>query len=125
MHVIGPRTWASHRFAVAFSCGLLALGACAPTNVGTQQDYSGAPLPRPDRVIVYNFAVSPDEVELDQGLSAELVRSFQSASTTEQERMAGGRSREQSRGRWSRRSAIPVSPQSRRGKARPSRTTWS
>ena len=90
MHVIGPRTWASRRFAVAFSFGLLALGACAPTTVETQQDYSGtAALPRPDRVIVYDFAVSPDEVTLDQGLPEKLVRSFQSASTTEQERLVG------------------------------------
>ena len=89
MHVIGPRTWASRRFAVAFSFGLLALGACAPTTVQTQQDYSGTALPRPDRVIVYDFAVSPDEVTLDEGLTEELVRSFQSASATEQERMMG------------------------------------
>ena len=69
MHVIGPKTWASRRFAVAFSFGLLALGACAPTTVESQQDYSGtAALPRPYRVIVYEFAVSPDEVTLDQGL---------------------------------------------------------
>ena len=90
MHVIGPRTWASRRFAVAFSFGLLALGACAPTTVESQQDYSGtAALPRPYRVIVYDFAVSPDEVTLDQGLPEKLVRSFQSASTTEQERLVG------------------------------------
>ena len=90
MHVIGPRTWASRRFAVAFSFGLLALGACAPTTVETREDYSGtAALPRPYRVIVYDFAVSPDEVTLDQGLPEKLVRSFQSASTTEQERLVG------------------------------------
>ena len=90
MLAIGLRTWASRRFAVAFSFGLLALGACAPTTVESQQDYSGtAALPRPYRVIVYDFAVSPDEVTLDQGLTEELVRSFQSASTTEQERMVG------------------------------------
>jgi hypothetical protein len=89
MQATGPRIWVRRRVEVAFSFGLLVLGACAPTTVEPQQDYSGSALPRPDRVIVYNFAVSPDEVELDQGLSAELVRSLQSASTTEQERMAG------------------------------------
>src|SRR5262249_60851004 len=90
MHVIGRRTGASRRFAVAFSFGLLALGACAPTTVESQQDYSGtAALPRPERVIVYDFAVSPDEVTLDQGLPEKLVRAFQSASTTEQERLVG------------------------------------
>jgi hypothetical protein len=68
MHAAGPRIW-RRRVAVAFSFGLLALGACAPTTVQTQQDYSGTALPRPDRVIVYDFAVSPDEVTLDQGLT--------------------------------------------------------
>src|SRR5215472_17428029 len=106
MYVIGP-TWASRRFAVAFSFGFLALGACAPTTVESQQDYSGtAALPRPDRVIVYDFAVSPDEVTLDQSLTERLVRSFQSASTTEQERDPRGqcRGRRQAHGQAGRRS---------------------
>jgi hypothetical protein len=47
-------------------------------------------------VIVYDFAVSPDEVTLDEGLTEELVRSFQSASTSV---WWGARPREPSRGR--------------------------
>ncbi len=31
-------------------------------------------LPRPDRILVYDFAVTPDEVKLDQGISADVMR---------------------------------------------------
>jgi hypothetical protein len=34
--------------------------------------YTG--LARPDRILVYDFAVTPDEVKLDQGVSAEIMR---------------------------------------------------
>ncbi|HXK25426.1 MAG TPA: DUF4410 domain-containing protein [Myxococcota bacterium] len=42
----------------------LALG-CASTNVATTQQYGGTNLPRPERILVYPFATSPDEVKLD------------------------------------------------------------
>ena len=35
---------------------------CGPTNVRSVSAYSGPPLPKPDRVIVVDFAVSPDDV---------------------------------------------------------------
>ena len=55
----------------------LALAAgCAPTNV-QQQNMTLTQLPRPDLVLVYDFAVSPDEVKLDTGLSAELMRKYE------------------------------------------------
>ena len=50
---------------------LLALTGCAPTSVNVLNQYTG-PLPQPNRLLVYNFAVSPDEVTLDQGISAEV-----------------------------------------------------
>ena len=50
---------------------LLAMTACAPTNVAVVSQYTGY-LPQPTRILVYNFAVSPDEVTLDQGISAEV-----------------------------------------------------
>jgi hypothetical protein len=54
----------------------LALAAgCAPTNV-QQQSTTYTQLPRPDVVLVYDFAVSPDEVKLDTGLSAELMQKY-------------------------------------------------
>jgi phosphoenolpyruvate synthase/pyruvate phosphate dikinase len=48
---------------------------CAPTNV-QQQTTTYTQLPRPDLVMVYDFAVSPDEVKLDTGLSAELMQKY-------------------------------------------------
>lgn len=46
---------------------LLLLAGCAPTNVAVQKEYYGN-LPQPKRILVYNFAVSPDEVKLDEGV---------------------------------------------------------
>jgi len=54
---------------MAFAAG------CAPTNV-QQQTTTYTQLPRPDLVLVYDFAVSPDEVQLDTGLSAELMQKY-------------------------------------------------
>jgi hypothetical protein len=39
-----------------------ALAACAKTQVTERQAYSGAPLARPDRIIVYDFAATPADV---------------------------------------------------------------
>jgi hypothetical protein len=60
---------------------------CAPTNV-QQQGTTLTQLPRPDLIMVYDFAVSPDEVKLDTGLSAELMQKYaqhKGASPTAQE----------------------------------------
>jgi hypothetical protein len=51
---------------------VLLIVACARSNVQTVADYSGPRLPYPNRVLVYNFAVTPNEVTLDQGVSARL-----------------------------------------------------
>jgi hypothetical protein len=50
---------------------LLPLCGCAPTSVAVTNQYTG-PLPQPQRILVYNFAVSPDEVKIDQGVPAQL-----------------------------------------------------
>ena len=49
----------------------LPLAGCAPSTVIVEKEYDGA-LPRPAQVLVYDFAVSPDEVTLDHGLIAQL-----------------------------------------------------
>ena len=49
---------------------------CGPTKV-QQEKMSLTLLPRPDLILVYDFAVSPDEVELDTGLSAELKQKYE------------------------------------------------
>ena len=57
--------------AAVMSAGLVA-GACGPTSVQSTGATFGNP--RPQRILVYDFAVTPDEVKLDQGISAELTR---------------------------------------------------
>ena len=56
---------------------VLAIAAgCGPTKV-QQQKMTDTQLPRPDLILVYDFAVSPDEVKLDTGLSAELKQKYE------------------------------------------------
>ncbi|MEJ2729276.1 MAG: DUF4410 domain-containing protein [Deltaproteobacteria bacterium] len=54
--------------AVAFGCG--------PTNV-QQEKMTVSQLSRPERILVYDFAASPAEVELDKGLSADLIQKYE------------------------------------------------
>jgi Domain of unknown function (DUF4410) len=49
---------------------------CTPTNV-QQQSTTLAQVLRPDAILIYDFAVSPDEVKLDTGLSAELMQKYE------------------------------------------------
>jgi hypothetical protein len=52
----------------------MAMG-CAPTQVQpTQMDADR--LPKPDLILVYDFAVTPDEVFLDKGISAEVMQEY-------------------------------------------------
>ena len=55
--------------------GLLLLAGCSPTKV-TQVSEDSAALPQPVQVLVYDFAVSADEVQLDKGLSAEWQQKY-------------------------------------------------
>jgi len=54
-----------------FAFAALALTGCAPTTADVVSEYEGS-LPQPERMLIYNFAVSPDEVKLDEGVSAEV-----------------------------------------------------
>ena len=49
---------------------LLLLAGCASTEVTNRQTYSGEKLARPDRIIVYDFAATPDEVPAESTLAA-------------------------------------------------------
>jgi len=74
---------------LGLAIGLAGLGAgCASTHVSEQSPYAG-PLPRPGMVFVYDFAVSPDEVKLDSGLSSEVKELMHKTSRTDQERAVG------------------------------------
>ena len=67
----------------------LTVTACAPTKVRPIGATATDPLPRPDRVLVYDFAVSPEQVSLNRGLFARLGREASSADVTEEEAKIG------------------------------------
>jgi Domain of unknown function (DUF4410) len=53
---------------------VLTVTACAPPNVRTQQAAGMGRLPAPTGVVVEDFAASPEQVRLDQGVSARVQR---------------------------------------------------
>ncbi len=59
------------------------------TTVKTTSEYSGGPLPRSDRIFVYDLDVSPGEVRLDRGLSARVTQAAKGTSRSEQEIATG------------------------------------
>lgn len=81
--------------------GLVALGGCAPTQVNIVSKYGG-PVPKPSNVFVYNFAVSPDEVQLDQGISARIQDMIKKTPRTKEEKAVGHAVAEALARTWSR-----------------------
>jgi len=75
--------------ALALISILATAGACASTDVRTVASDISGPLPRPDRVLVYDLRVSPEEVKLDQGISARAVEAAKGTPRTEQEIATG------------------------------------
>jgi len=69
-------------------CAIGFLAGCASTNVTSDSEYQGF-LPKPKQVLVYNFAVSPDEVTLDSGISADIEDLVNKTPRTDQERAIG------------------------------------
>jgi hypothetical protein len=61
---------------------LSAMVACAPATVRPVESYQGSGLPRPETVVVENFAATPDDVKLDAGLGARLRNSVNGKSAT-------------------------------------------
>lgn len=59
---------------------LMVTAACAPTHIRQEQAYDGPALPRPDNILVADFAVTPQEVKLDSGLRARLMSAFSGTS---------------------------------------------
>ena len=53
---------------------VLALTACNRAQVQTEEAYAGPLRARPDRIMVAYFAISPEQVRLDQGIGARIVR---------------------------------------------------
>ncbi|HYZ31874.1 MAG TPA: DUF4410 domain-containing protein [Crenalkalicoccus sp.] len=81
------------RSAVArLGTGLLGLVLLAPgctrPRVAELERYDGRALPRPDRILVQDFAVSPQEVQLDSGLRGRLMQAFSGESVSQQQYQA-------------------------------------
>ena len=57
----------------AFAVAVL-LGACSQAHVQSSQSYFGPPVPRPNHIVVSYYSIAPDEVKLDQGVGARLMR---------------------------------------------------
>jgi hypothetical protein len=71
--------------------GLLAVGviiSCAPTQVKTVSEYGGK-LSRPDRILVYDFAASPDDVDTSKGVIADIEHLVKKAPRTKEEKAVG------------------------------------
>jgi len=85
MMVSTRRSTAIARLGAAAAVLATALVACAPTHVQQSQTYSGALLPRPDIVVVNDFAVTPEEVRLDSGLRARLMNAVSPAPASQRE----------------------------------------
>ncbi|MEJ2136508.1 MAG: hypothetical protein P8X86_14860, partial [Desulfofustis sp.] len=64
------------KFGLVILIVLVIAAGCGPTKV-QQQNMTLTQLPRPDLILIYDFAVSPDEVKLDTGLSADLMQKYE------------------------------------------------
>ena len=67
---------------------LLFLGGCASARVSQTKSTPGA-LPRPDMVVVFDFAVTSAEIKLDQGLMQKAMRDDSSRSLSTEENQVG------------------------------------
>lgn len=50
------------RFRIILVVATLSLVGCASTQVSNREEYTGGPLPRPDRILVYDFAATPGDL---------------------------------------------------------------
>ena len=73
---------------ILFGLVMVILGGCATATVN-QTKKTTEPLPRPDMVIVNNFAVTSAEVKLDRGMMAKVMRGSDSRSLSEEENKIG------------------------------------
>jgi hypothetical protein len=62
---------------------------CAPTSVRPTGPQSTAPLPKPDRVVVYDFAVSLDDIKLNTGPAARVRRMLGRESQSQEQAEVG------------------------------------
>jgi hypothetical protein len=86
---ISTATHGSLRFWVTGLCACAALlGGCDEAYVVPTRTISDE-LPKPDRVLVYDFAVTHEDVMLDRGVGPEIARDLGKADQTEEEVRVG------------------------------------
>jgi hypothetical protein len=66
------RFLARRTLAVLTLLALAALAGCASTQVSNRQKYAGERLPRPQRILVYDFGSSPDQIPPESGLAGQV-----------------------------------------------------
>jgi hypothetical protein len=64
---------------------LLLVSACAKTNVRTNNEIAYTGMPRPSQVLVYRFAVSPDDIKQNSSFFAKLGRNMEGKNQTAEE----------------------------------------
>jgi len=79
-----------HRCIPVIGLFIFVFGGCAPTEVKIQSE-SVAQFPKPERILVYRFAVSPDEVKLDRGINSKIERYITKTPRTVEEKAVGKR----------------------------------
>lgn len=72
-------------------CALaVAMAACSSTDISNKTvNQQAANSPKPDQLVVFNFATSPDEVKLEHGIVADVRELVSSTPRTEQEKQIG------------------------------------
>ncbi|MBX9698885.1 MAG: DUF4410 domain-containing protein, partial [Acetobacteraceae bacterium] len=59
------------------------LAGCNQPRVAATPAWQGGPLPRPDRILVHDFAVNPSEVRLDSGVRGQLTQALSGQTQSE------------------------------------------
>lgn len=68
---------------------LLWLTGCAHTDVKTSNELASSGLPRPQQVLIYNFAVTPEDVKQNSSIFARLGRNLGDSNRTEEQIQVG------------------------------------
>lgn len=69
----------------------LALAGCAQTNVREPNEIASSSLSRPQQVLVYDFAVSPEDIQQNSSIFAKMKRNMASSSSQTAEQIQLGR----------------------------------
>ncbi len=79
------------KFLSLSSTGLffLVLAGCAKTSVQDTYELANAGMPTPNPVLIYNFAVSPEDVQQNSSIFAKIERNVQNTSQTAEEIQLG------------------------------------